>query len=109
VPGWHPGHSGHMFVVVFRAVILNSDEHYLAQAKRMRELAIEKYGCLDITSATEADHEITVSYWQSKQHIEAWKKDAEHMQAQRDGINKWYRSYRIEVAEIVKKHGTKMA
>jgi heme-degrading monooxygenase HmoA len=50
----------------------------------------------------EGHQEIAVSYWESRQQIRAWKNDPEHKAAQEMGRRKWYRSYRVQVVEILR-------
>ena len=94
-----------MYAVIFRAEINELNEQYTAMAERLRERAIEQYGCIEFISFTEGDIEIAVSYWPSLDYIKAWKNDSEHQKAQQLGKNKWYKSYRVEIAEIKKGYG----
>jgi len=73
----------------------------------MRKLAIEKYGCVDVQSLTEGDKEITISYWKSLDDIHAWKQDADHLQAQQSGRDKWYRHYDVKIVEILREYQEK--
>jgi heme-degrading monooxygenase HmoA len=45
-------------------------------------------------------HGITLSYWDSLESIQAWKRDAEHLEAQRLGREHWYESYALRVAKV---------
>ena len=96
-----------MFVVVFRAQINQLDEAYYATAARMRELAMDKYNCIEFSSVNEGDEEIAISYWHNESDIKAWKADAEHRAAQEQGRNKWYRSYRVDITHIERTYGEK--
>ncbi|UTW02047.1 DUF4188 domain-containing protein [Amphritea atlantica] len=93
-----------MYAVIFRAEIARLDEEYGQMAARMRELAIQEYGCLEFTSVTEGNSEIAVSYWSSKEQISAWKQNAEHLVAQQKGRSQWYASYRVQVVEVVREY-----
>lgn len=90
-----------MYAVIFKAKIASFDEEYSAMAARMRELAIEKYGCIEFVSCTEGLNEIAVSYWPTKESIQAWKNNLEHQEAQALGKSKWYKSYQVEVVEVL--------
>jgi len=70
----------------------------------LRELAISKYGCLDLQSLTEGEKEITISYWKNLDDIKQWKHDERHLFAQRLGKEKWYKSYEVQVVEIIKEY-----
>lgn len=93
-----------MYAVIFRAKVAEMDEEYSRTAERMRQLAIEKYGCTGFTSVTEDDEEISISYWKTQEQIKAWKNDAEHIAAQELGKSKWYRRYKVQVVEIVREY-----
>ena len=89
-----------MFVVVFRARVRQFDAEYSAMAARMRELALSQFGCLSFNATTESDQEIAVSYWPDEASIRAWKQQAEHLEAQQLGRNRWYASYEVDIAEV---------
>ena len=90
-----------MFAVIFTAEINQLDDLYSKTAIRLRDLAISEYGCTKFTSCTEGDREIAISYWQSKEQIQAWKNDPIHRQAQQHGRANWYKSYSVEIVEIL--------
>ena len=89
-----------MFAVIFRAEIKQLDEQYSETAKRLRELAMTKYDCIDFIAVTEGNQEIAVSYWKSEEDSKRWHKDSEHLQAQKMGKEKWYQSYQVQIAEL---------
>jgi heme-degrading monooxygenase HmoA len=94
-----------MYAVLFIAKVAIVDEEYLQTAKRMRELALNEYGCLEFTSVTKAGKEVSISYWKSEEQITAWKNDPEHRQAQEAGRTRWYESYRVQIMEVVREYG----
>lgn len=93
-----------MYAVIFRAEIARADEEYSQMAARLRELAIQEYGCLEFTAVTEGNSEIAISYWSSKEQILAWKANAMHLVAQEKGRSQWYSSYRVQIAEVVREY-----
>ncbi len=93
-----------MYAVIFRAEILELDDEYSTMAKRMRDLAINEYGCIEFTACTEGKNEIAISYWENEAQIIAWKKNAEHLVAQSIGREKWYRSYTVQIVEVVREY-----
>ena len=48
---------GFMYAVIFRARIKAVDAVYTEMARRMRELALQKYGCLEFVSVMEEGSE----------------------------------------------------
>jgi heme-degrading monooxygenase HmoA len=75
------------------------DANYEATAARMVELAQGRAGFLGVESARE-ELGITVSYWADEASIAAWKAEAEHLLAQREGRTRWYVDYAVRVARV---------
>ena len=40
------------------------------------------------------------SYWEGLEAIEAWKNQADHLNAQRLGRERWYRAFRLRFARV---------
>jgi len=95
-----------MYAVIFRAEIAELEDEYGRIAERLRELALNRYGCSEFVSVSEGSREIAISYWQSETQIAAWKQDVEHLAAQKLGRSRWYASYRVEVVEIKRAYGS---
>ncbi len=89
-----------MYLVIFRATIRNLDAEYHQTAARMRELALNEFGCIEFHSVTEGNNEVSLSYWPDAASIQAWKAHPEHQRAQQLGRERWYVSYSVEVARI---------
>lgn len=93
-----------MYVVIFKAKVRQFDDEYSQMAERMRELALTEFGCLEFNAVTEGDQEIALSYWPSEDHIKAWKQHPEHLAAQQLGKERWYESYSVEIAGIMRSY-----
>lgn len=93
-----------MYVVIFRARIRSLDADYAETAARMRELALNEFGCLDFHAVTEGLDEVALSYWPDEASIRAWKAHPEHVRAQRLGRERWYASYSVQVARIEREY-----
>jgi heme-degrading monooxygenase HmoA len=90
-----------MYAVIFKALASkHQDSEYSELAKSLRQLAFDKYGCLDFFALEQGDREVTISYWPDEASILAWKRDATHQAAQSNGREKWYDRYTVEVVEI---------
>lgn len=96
-----------MYAVIFKAEINKFDENYSAMAKKLRDLAISKYGCKEFVSTAENNFEIAISYWEDMEQIKTWKQDTEHLVAQDLGRSTWYKSYKVEIVEIIRQYGNK--
>jgi heme-degrading monooxygenase HmoA len=90
--------------VIFRARIRSLDDEYSRVAARMRNLAVEQFGCLDFHAVTEGRNEVALSYWPSEEAIKAWKAHPEHVLAQAAGRERWYESYSVQVAAITREY-----
>jgi len=93
-----------MYAVIFRAKPGVQDEEYGITVAKMRELAFEKYGCLEFVAATAGEEEVTISYWENEDAIKHWKNDSDHALAQSLGRKTWYESYIVQVVEIKREY-----
>ncbi len=93
-----------MYAVIFRAGTGRLDRRYAEMAAHLRQLARERYGCLEFVSVTEGRREIAISYWEDLAQIERWRNDAEHQVAQALGRTTWYREYQVQVVEIIREY-----
>ena len=90
-----------MYAVIFKATTKKLDKEYFTMAKRMRDLAINEYGCKEFIAVTEGSDEIAISYWDSLEQIKAWKANSEHIMAQELGKSRWYSDYKVEIVEVI--------
>ena len=92
------------YAVIFTSLQSDDLDGYAETAARMYELAAEQPGFLGVESAR-ADIGITVSYWSDRESIRHWKDVAEHREAQRQGQDRWYSSYKIRIALVERDYG----
>ena len=89
------------WAVIFTGQRTEVDKGYAAMAQRMLELALERPGCLGAESTRdETGLGITVSYWRTEADVVAWKREADHLAAQRLGRERWYAHYEVRVARV---------
>ena len=94
------------YAVIFTSRRTAGDHGYAAMATRMEELGSAYDGFLGLESARNAEGlGITVSYWRDEEAIRAWKRDAEHLAAQRAGRETWYEAYEVRVARVERAYG----
>lgn len=94
------------FAVIFTSVRTETDEGYAQTADQMVALAAEQPGYLGVESARDPDGVgITVSYWESAEAITAWKRNADHLIAQRAGKERWYRAYATRICRVERAYG----
>ncbi len=87
------------YAVIFTSLRTEVDDGYGAMAARMLELAAMQSGFLGVESARDGLG-ITVSYWTDLESIRNWKLNAEHLEAQRLGHQKWYASFKTRIAKV---------
>ena len=93
----------HYYAVIFNSVLNDKADGYEQTAQRMVELAQQQPGFLGYESVRE-NIGITISYWEELQSIKNWKKNGEHMLAQKKGREKWYKSYALRICKIERQY-----
>jgi len=87
------------YAVIFSSLTTADGDGYAETAARMVELAAQQAGFLGVESARE-ELGITVSYWSDLNSIKAWKRNTEHLLAQKMGREKWYSCYKTRIARV---------
>ena len=93
------------YAVIFSSLQSDDTDGYAEAAARMTELAAAMPGFLGIESAREGLG-ITVCYWRDLDSIRNWKQQLEHLEAQRNGRERWYRHYRTRIARVERDYGS---
>ncbi len=95
------------FAVIFTSRRSDGDdEHYSRTADEMEKLAARVPGFLGIDSARGADRVgITVSYWASLEAISVWRRDVDHLAAQKLGRDRWYDAYELRICRVERAYG----
>ncbi|MFT3714117.1 MAG: antibiotic biosynthesis monooxygenase [Archangium sp.] len=88
------------YAVIFTSKRTEGDGGYSAMAEKMEALAKQQPGFLGMEHARDAELGITVSYFTDEASIVAWKKNVEHLEAQRQGRERWYEAYDVRVAKV---------
>ena len=72
----------------------------------MEQLAAQQPGYLGHeNSRDEHGFGITVSYWSDEESIRQWKRQAEHLLAQKQGRSQWYSEFKVRVARVERDYG----
>ncbi|MDC6385255.1 antibiotic biosynthesis monooxygenase [Flagellimonas taeanensis] len=91
------------YAVIFTNLRTEGDDGYAQMALEMEELAQQQPGFLGVESARDGLG-ITVSYWDSLEAIANWKANMDHIQAQRNGIKKWYSWYKTRICRVEREY-----
>jgi heme-degrading monooxygenase HmoA len=87
------------YAVIFTSVKEVMADGYDDMAREMFELARKQDGFLGVESAR-SDVGITVSYWATLAAIKNWKANTRHLQAQKQGREQWYASYKVRICLV---------
>ncbi|MFQ5666750.1 MAG: antibiotic biosynthesis monooxygenase family protein [Candidatus Binatia bacterium] len=96
-----------MVIVLFRSMLSDdAGKDYAAMADEMLARARTMPGFVDFKSFQAGDGErLSLIHWETQETLRAWSDDLRHVAAQRLGRDKWYRYFRVEVAEVVRSYG----
>lgn len=92
------------YAVIFSSLRTEINEEYDETALEMERLAELQPGYLGHESARESIG-ITVSYWKDLESIKNWKKQSDHLLAQKKGREKWYSAYKTRICLVEKDYG----
>ena len=89
------------YAVIFSNRHTGVDEGYAETATAMEDLAKTMPGYIGFESARNKDGTgIAVWYWESEEAIANWKKQTEHLVAQKRGREEWYSEYTVRIARV---------
>lgn len=91
------------YAVIFISTLYERTDEYEDMAKRMEQLAEQQPGYLGLDSVR-SEIGITVSYWEDLNAIRNWKSNIDHLNVQRIGKEKWYRSYKVRICRVEKEY-----
>ena len=95
------------YAVIFTSQRREGDHGgYDEMAKRMVELAANQPGYLGVESVRDDQGVgITVSYWESLDAIQNWKRNEEHLAAQSKGKSEWYSRFQLRICKVEREYG----
>ncbi len=92
------------YAVIFTSQRTEGDNGYGEIAERMVKLASQQPGFLGVES-TKKSVGITVSYWSDLESIKLWKQNTEHVMAQKQGREIWYREFKTRICKVESDYG----
>ena len=99
-----------MLAVIFEVIPTSEGKaEYLRIAAELRTLLEDIDGLISIErfqSLTDEHKILSLSFWKDEASISAWRNLMEHRQAQQEGRNSLFSSYRIRVAEICRDYSS---
>ena len=95
------------FCAIFISELSESIEGYDEMDAITMETASEMEGFIGFVSSRNRDGSgIFISYWQSLEAIDGWRKNSIHRMAKEMGRKEWYTRYISQICEV-KSHGIK--
>jgi heme-degrading monooxygenase HmoA len=95
-----------MYAVIFEVEIaVGKKDQYLNIATKLKEQLIKMEGFISIERFESLINEgklLSLSFWEDENSLLKWKKNIDHMAAQKKGRESIFKDYRIRVAEIKK-------
>ena len=77
------------------------DPDYASMGAEMEALAKTMPGYLGFEAARDSSgFGFAISYWESEEAIKNWKRQIDHLEAQRRGRSDWYEDYVVRVAKV---------
>ena len=91
------------YAVIFSSILSEHSKGYSEMAEDMEHLARQQIGFLGMDSA-KGETGITISYWKDIEAIKIWKANLDHIDAQRQGKDKWYQWYQVRICKVEKEY-----
>lgn len=88
------------YAVIAPAVLGPDVEGYTQMAARLMALAPSQPGFLGIEVCMEPGFSMAVSYWESLEAIDAWRRRAEHLAAKGMARARWFEAYVTRIARV---------
>jgi len=87
------------YAVIFTNVQTQDTEGYAEMAQLMEDLAKQQPGYLGLEHARD-ELAITISYWENLEAIANWKANLDHLDAQKQGKERWYEWYKTRICRV---------
>ena len=91
------------YAVIFASTKHNPDENYQKLDAELMELAKESPGFLGYESLANDNKSIFISYWESRDAIEAWRTESRHLYA-KGRVSEWYERYLSQICFVEHSH-----
>ncbi|OQR55783.1 antibiotic biosynthesis monooxygenase [Bacillus sp. CDB3] len=97
--------SDSYYAVIFTSKLSSDTTDYNIVSEKMEQLAQQQPGFLGVESARDnSGLGITISYWDSLEAIENWKKNALHKEAKKRGHEQWYENFHLRICLVEKEY-----
>ncbi|MCE3227818.1 MAG: putative enzyme involved in biosynthesis of extracellular polysaccharide [Bacteroidetes bacterium] len=95
--------KNNFYAVIFSSTKSDDLEGYAEMDEKTMTLAQEQPGYIRYESVANGNKGIFISYWESKEAIENWRKNATHQMAKSQAV-KWYKRYLTQICLVESSH-----
>lgn len=91
------------YAVIFSSEKSNELDGYTEMDELTMKLAQEQKGFLGYESCNNGKTGIFISYWQTMEHIAAWRSNMTHLKA-KSNASQWYKRYLSQICKVESSH-----
>lgn len=95
--------QNNFYAVIFSSTKSETLDGYAEMDEQMMTLAQQQPGYLGYESSNNGSSGIFISYWESKEAIDHWRKNASHQMAKSQAKN-WYKRYLSQICLVESSH-----
>ena len=92
------------YAVIAPAALVDDVSGYVAAAPSVMAAAGEVEGYLGIEVCGQPGFSLAVSYWESLDAIDAWRRHPVHAEAKHRGRTEWFTGYATRIAQVVRQY-----
>ena len=93
-----------MYAIVFEVwPFAKGRDRYFELAAQLKQILVSQPGFISVErfqSLIDEEKLLSLSFWESEQAIAGWREQIDHIDAQKEGKEKLFKSYRIRVVKI---------
>jgi heme-degrading monooxygenase HmoA len=87
------------YAVIFSSTKEDDLTGYYEMDNRLMELAQQQPGFLGYENAAGGNKSVFISYWETMEAIDGWRKHSTHLIA-KGQVNKWYKRYLSQICKV---------
>ena len=93
-----------MYAIIFEVwPFASGRDRYFELAAQLKEILVFQPGFVSVErfqSLIDEEKLLSLSFWESEEAIAGWREQIDHIDSQREGAEKLFKSYRIRVVKI---------
>ena len=93
-----------MYAIIFEvSPFASGRDRYFELAAQLKQILVSQPGFISVErfqSLIDEEKLLSLSFWESEQAIAGWREQLDHIDAQKEGKEKLFKSYRIRAVKI---------